>query len=276
MSTKVQHRIPPHHVSTQPGMHPDDQPTLTADQPRTRKLPPGIATPMHLPPVSARQGDAAPYLPSDREEHAIDRGYDHHPARPANTCRMYTQAPPRTMIRVTHHGAVPPRAHAMQQTVAPPRRKHPTHKAQQARPEREPRPHWVGFIGLALIVMVIGWLVLCLLFNWWQGVQDDWRYGRPRTFQGDAMVGGDSAATPTHFLALNLHGHISIIEIHAGDPNHTSMLVDPTTVGPLDPVILQFKDVNQDGKPDLLVLAHHTMSVFINEGNGTFRPVDAW
>jgi hypothetical protein len=113
-----------------------------------------------------------------------------------------------------------------------------------------------------------------LVAPWWQGVQDDWHYGTPRTMQMDAVVGGgDSAAHPTHLLAINEAGHPTVIEMHASDPNRTSMLVLPMITDPRDPVLLTIKDLNHDGKPDLLVMVHGVPTVYLNDGQGAFRPL---
>jgi hypothetical protein len=45
------------------------------------------------------------------------------------------------------------------------------------------RPHWLVFLGLALIIMILGWIGLSTLGNWWTTTQDDWHY--PRIAQRD-------------------------------------------------------------------------------------------
>ncbi len=137
------------------------------------------------------------------------------------------------------------------------------------------RPHWLLFVGLAMLIMVMGWVVFSAAANWWQVTQDDWRYGRPRTFQTDAVVGqGDLAANPSHFIALNLNRRIEIIEFPGGDPTKARIFLGPTLIGDgqdLAAVTLTFKDVNGDGKPDMIVSVEDSHFVFVNE-NGTFRP----
>ncbi|HEV2457707.1 MAG TPA: hypothetical protein VGS80_05025, partial [Ktedonobacterales bacterium] len=110
---------------------------------------------------------------------------------------------------------------------------------------------------------------------WWQTTQNDWTYGRPRTFQIDAVVGHhDSAANPSHFIALNLNQRLIIIEFPGGDPTHAAVYSGPLLVGAgedLAPVTLSFRDVNGDGKLDMIAMIDGTMIVFIND-NGGFRP----
>jgi hypothetical protein len=128
---------------------------------------------------------------------------------------------------------------------------------------------------LALLVMLVGWIALSSLASWWQVTQDDWHYGRPRTFQIDAVVGHDDlAAHPSHFLALNLQGHVEIIEMPGGDAAKAKIYIGPVLIGQgqdLAVVKLSFKDLNGDGKPDMIVSIQDSRYVFINE-NGSFRP----
>jgi len=137
------------------------------------------------------------------------------------------------------------------------------------------RPHWLVFVGVAMMIMVMGWVVLNTVANWWQVTQDDWHYGRPRTFQINAVVGhNDSPTHPSHFIALNLNGRIEVIEIPGGDATHERVYIGPTLMGDgqdLQPVTLSFKDVNGDGKPEMLIHIGDQTIVFLNDQGG-FRP----
>ncbi|HLJ33764.1 MAG TPA: hypothetical protein VKU38_08945 [Ktedonobacteraceae bacterium] len=137
------------------------------------------------------------------------------------------------------------------------------------------RLHWMVFLGGAMLIMVLGWVVLSSFANWWQVTQDDWHYGRPRTYQVDAVVGqNDSSSNPSHFIALNLNSHIEIIEFPGGDATKAKVFIGPTLIGPgqdLAPATLDFRDVNGDGKVDMIVNVGGSHFVFIND-NGSFRP----
>jgi len=139
-----------------------------------------------------------------------------------------------------------------------------------------PRFHWTVFLGMAIFTMVVGWVLLTMVANWWQITQDDWHYGRPRTFQTDMVVGhNDSTTNPSHFLALNLNRHIEIIEFPGSDASKARIYMGPTLVGSgqeLAVVTLTFKDVNGDGKMDMIVNVQDSHFVFIND-NGQFRPL---
>jgi hypothetical protein len=138
------------------------------------------------------------------------------------------------------------------------------------------RLHWLVYVGGAMLIMMLGWMALSAFANWWQITQDDWHYGRPRTFQMDAVVGhNDSASNPSHFIALNLRGQIEIIEFPGGQAAKAKVYVGPDLIGPgqdLAPVTLSFKDVNGDGKPDMIVTVQSSRFVFIND-HGAFRPL---
>jgi hypothetical protein len=136
------------------------------------------------------------------------------------------------------------------------------------------RAHWLLYAGLAMLVMILGWVALSAFLNWWQITQDDWHYGRPRTYQVDAVVGhNDSASSPSHFIAINLNRHIEIVEFPGGDTSKAKIYMGPALIGAgqdLTVVTLSFKDVNGDGKPDMIVNVQGSHFVFIN-ANGGFR-----
>ena len=126
-------------------------------------------------------------------------------------------------------------------------------------------------MGVA-IILVVG---LSVVGSWWRVYQDDMQYGRPRTFQFDAVVGhGDSSSNPTHFILINLNRHVEIIELPGGDGAHARIYLGPTLFGDgqdLTPVTGEVRDVNGDGKPDLIVHIQDQTLVFINDGTA-FRP----
>jgi len=137
------------------------------------------------------------------------------------------------------------------------------------------RFHWLVFVGLAMFIMIIGWVAFNALGSWWQVTQNDWLYGRPRTFQTDAVVGhNDSASNPSHFIAINLNRHILIIELPGGNSSKARIYSGPILIGQgqdLTPVTLSFRDTNGDGRPDVIVNVQDSYFVFLNDGS-TFRP----
>lgn len=151
---------------------------------------------------------------------------------------------------------------------------------------KEPRrAHPLLYLGVGMLVMLAIGTGLSFVVPWVHTTLDDLRYGRPRTFQVDAFVGhNEQAGMPTHFIALNLHRHILIIELPGGDPAHARIYSGPVLYGAGDdlvPVTLSFADVNGDHKPDMIIHLHYQgwfgftdseqQLVYINE-NGGFRP----
>ena len=135
--------------------------------------------------------------------------------------------------------------------------------------------HWLVFVGIAMLIMIVGWVAFNALGSWWQTTQDDWHYGRPRTFQTDAVVGHkDSSANPSHFIAVNLNRHVLIVELPGGDATKARIFNGPILIGPaqdLAPVTLTFQDVNGDGLLDMIVNVQDAHFVFLN-ANGSFQP----
>ncbi len=144
----------------------------------------------------------------------------------------------------------------------------PTWKpATRLRPRRRSRVPLVGIgVGMVIAVVVIwlGQLLVGWIGNGWNALY----YGYPRTYQVDAVVGqGDSMAHPSHFLAINLHGQVEVIELPAGDASHAKIYLGPHLYGPdadLVPVTLQLVDSRHNQHPDLLVLFQGERMVFRN------------
>ena len=131
------------------------------------------------------------------------------------------------------------------------------------------------FVGIGLLIMLAGWIAFNALGHWWQTQQNDWTYGRPRTFQTDARVGHNDTTTPSHFIALNLHRHVIVIEFPGGDATHAISYSGPVLVGDgqdFTPVTLSFQDVNGDGKVDMLVHIADQTVVFLNNGTKFVAP----
>jgi hypothetical protein len=130
-------------------------------------------------------------------------------------------------------------------------------------------------ILVGVVLTIVLFMSLSVLGSWWHTYQDDLNYGRPRTSQLDAVVGhGDSAINKTHFIFLNLNRHVEIIEIPGGDATHMRVFMGPVLFGDgqdLTPVTGEIRDVNGDGKPDLIVHIQNEQIVFLNNGT-TFQP----
>lgn len=153
-------------------------------------------------------------------------------------------------------------------------------ETERGSPRQRPkiRFHALVWLGLGMIAMLLLYRAYSNALNWWQIHQDDGTYGRPRTFQIDAVVGhNDSATSPSHFEALNLNRHVIVIELPGGDPTKARIYPVTTLFGDgqeLTPVTLSFKDVDGDGLVDMEIHIENQTLVMIND-NGGFRPLKA-
>jgi hypothetical protein len=219
---------------------------------------------------------ASSQTPNDTEEGEYD---DVWPTRLPTSSRRYIPMP--TQQAATRQG---PRKRVVNvydlPPNIPPRRSRITTEDYTApalppgQAQRRSHGHWLLFVGVGMIAMLALWVLGNLAVNWWNVTQDDWHYGRPRTFQIDARVGHNDDVTPSHFIAVNLNRHIIIIEFPGGDPTKAKDYLGPTLFGDgqdLTPVTLNFKDVNGDGKLDMIVHIQDQTFVFLNDG-AQFRP----
>ncbi len=138
---------------------------------------------------------------------------------------------------------------------------------------QRPGKHPLFYIGICLVILVVFLTAYTLIPPALQKWHDDSTYGYPRTFQTDANVGHGGTE---HFLALNNHGTIEVVEIPT-DPSKTNqprlyIIVRLTNQGAdLVTATLSFPDINGDGKPDIqvTVVDGSNPSVWILFNNGT-------
>ncbi len=160
-------------------------------------------------------------------------------------------------------------------TSAAPRANTPRSTRTDARRRITLRAHPLLLLGLGMIVMLVLWTGLSLAVSWWNTTWDDLHYGRPRTFQIDAVVGqNDSPSSPSHFIALNLNGRIEVIDFPGGDVSKARIYTGPQLYGAgqdLIPVTLSFADVNGNHHPDMIIRFQDTRIVYVND-HGGFRP----
>jgi hypothetical protein len=144
------------------------------------------------------------------------------------------------------------------------------------RARRAGRSWFLRSLLLGMLLTALLGLGLTYLGSWWQLHQDDVQYGRPRTWQMDAVVGhNDSPAHPTHFVFINLHRQVEIIEFPGGDGAHARVYNGPVLTGDgqdLVPITAEVRDVNGDGRPDLIVHIQNQRLVLLNDGTAFRAP----
>jgi hypothetical protein len=141
----------------------------------------------------------------------------------------------------------------------------PTASALGRAPKRHAHP--LLYLGLGMLVMLALWTGLMGLASWFNIMMDDIHYGYPRTFQIDQFVGhSESGGIPSHFLAINFHSRIEVIEFPGGDATHARIFIGPqlyTDGSDLVPVTLSFLDVNSDRRPDMIIEFQGSQVAFI-------------
>jgi hypothetical protein len=167
---------------------------------------------------------------------------------------VYTRPPTRTSAR--RYDLIPVRRQERRTEALPPQGKHP-----------------MFYIGICLVIMTLFLTCFVLIPPALQKWSDDRTYGYPRTFQTDVNVGHGGTE---HFLALNNHGIIEVLEIPS-NPSTTNqprlyIIVRLSSQGAdLVPATLAFPDINGDGKPDMqvTVVDGSNPSIWILFNNGT-------
>ncbi len=126
-------------------------------------------------------------------------------------------------------------------------------------------------LGSGMLMAIVAVLLGQLFLTWCATTWDDLHYGRPRTSQVDAFVGHEPAQTASHFLVVNLHGRIDILELPGGDPTKTKIYLGPHIGGTgadLVPVTIHFVPSQQPQHPDMLVQFQGTQIRFRNVNGG--------
>ena len=277
---------------------------MEADSVRTPKRRPktnylDLGSPEPKPQTYSPRASAARNSAPNTDGYLVDEGYEDPPRTKTSSVRMGptpTNSIPRP-TQVPAANSVPRRQQAQQQQQPPtydmpasPRSPRATRKIattpppeiEVARPDfftRLKHMHWLFLIGLGMLAALVLWLAGSAVLAWGTQRYDDFRYGNPRTYQTDAVVnhGGDSTAHPSHFIAMHLGNKAVVIELKASDPSKIVSYEAPITIidGGQAPVTVSFKDVNGDGKPDMIIDIHlpgqDQYSIFINDGD-KFRP----
>lgn len=184
---------------------------------------------------------------------------------------------------LTTAAAVEPDEISQEEEDYPPRRRSaamPSTSKRSAPPARVRHQfHPLFFIGIGLLATVLLWTGATQLIAWGANEYDTIVYGNPRTFQIDQVVGHhDSPQNPSHFIAVNLRGTVTILEFPGGDPSRARELVSSSVLGPGGDqavVTLRFVDLSHNGEPDMLINVGGIQSVLVNDGTMFRSPTPA-
>lgn len=192
----------------------------------------------------------APVTVDNDADYDLEEDDSYYTTRPHTSTRRYATKQGSVNV-VEHYHEKPLRAHRPQ--LPPPRySEEDEHIPYQSQRRMHPLL-WLGIFG---ILLVLGWFGLNFVTVWYQGVQNDWTYGKDRHFEINAVVGhGDSQTNPSHFTAENNNGQIIVIELPGNNVSKAKIYQIETVPGNTGnpPVKLSFQDMNGDGKPDMLV-----------------------
>lgn len=175
---------------------------------------------------------------------------------------------------------VPRRASRLRLVETPPEEREPRRTDVDQRPSNRRSParqqmgvHWLLLVGVGMALALVLYLFGALLWTWGMGIHDDLTYGTTRTYHLESVVGeSDSPAHPTHFVALNLHGQIDIIELPGGDATRAKIYPGPHLPwnnADKAVVTLDVKDVNGDAHPDLVIRVRGEPDLFFQEPTAT-------
>ncbi|HLI89051.1 MAG TPA: hypothetical protein VKV37_10220 [Ktedonobacteraceae bacterium] len=241
--------------------------THTGDRDTTASAYPQPQPPIK--PVPSPQTDA----------HAIDKGLFDAPRTKSSAVRL--NRPPTTQAQPLPAPLTPIPPRSQQGQAATRNLPHATRSGTQPQGGTGRNVHWLLLVGLGMMAMLVLWVTGSWVLAWGRDRYYDIRYGYPRTYQTDAVVGhgGDSPQHPSHFIAINMNREAIIIELMAGNPAKSVVYTAPVYIagqnGNLAPVTLEFRDVTGDKKVDMIVHIHlqnqDQYYVFVNDGS-KFRP----
>ncbi len=125
-------------------------------------------------------------------------------------------------------------------------------------PHEKPKKHYLFSVGIGMCMIVS----LILLWNmvvvpWWHGLELQWHYGDNQVSVMGADVGHGGTS---RFIAFDSENDIVVVEVVQ---KRYILYIIPTGKVQNKLITLSVKDVNGDGKPDLMVQVEGEEGVFI-------------
>ncbi len=136
--------------------------------------------------------------------------------------------------------------------------------------------HPLVYVGVSMLFLSLFIAAYTFIPQLWQRHLDDLTYGYPRTYQTDANVGHGGVS---HFLVLNTHGTIEVVELPPDPTKNTPRLYLITSFAnegaDLIPATVSFHDLTGDGRQDMIVTVYNganpTIYQLYNDGT-QFKP----
>ena len=136
--------------------------------------------------------------------------------------------------------------------------------------------HAAAYVVTGLLALLAIYAIMGNVVGWGREQYENVRYGTPRTYHVDAVVGQeDAAGAPTHFIALNLNRQVVVYQIPGGDASKTRVINGPYLFGAGEdktPVLLEFQDINGDQLQDMIVNIKNEAIVYLNR-DGQFQAI---
>ncbi len=136
--------------------------------------------------------------------------------------------------------------------------------------------HPLVYVGVSLLFLCLFLTAYTYIPQAWQHHLDDMKYGYPRTYQTDANVGHGGIS---HFIVLNKHGTIEVVEIPPDPTKNTPRLYIIASFvndgADLIPATVAFYNLKGDGGLDMIVTVYNgsnpTIYQLYNDGT-QFKP----
>ncbi len=136
--------------------------------------------------------------------------------------------------------------------------------------EKQDRFHFLVYFGIGMLIVIVAIAVWnIIIVPTWQAVTDQWEYGNSRVFAIEADVGHGGVST---FLAFDLKGHITIVEVVESSPPTTHIYQSTAIMGTEAEkrvITIQIADLNANHKPDLIIHIEGMRQLLMLYNNGS-------
>ena len=148
---------------------------------------------------------------------------------------------------------------------------HPSYR-QRPMAKREGNTILSAFVGVCLVLAIV--FVVQIIIPFCTNKLNDFKYGNPRTATYDVNVSHGTLQQPlSHFIALNMQGQAQVIECPAENCEHAIIYTAQNLYDSGIPVTLEFKDLANNGKLDLVIIMEGKADVIMNNGKQFDRKI---